>query len=729
MKSISRFRLLVSFLIAAASSVQAADVSARPKVGLVLGGGGARGAAHIGVLDVLEKLRVPVDCVAGTSMGALIAGAWVAGMSPEAMRASLATADWSDMFVDNPEYSEMSPRNKSISRYYMPGSESGVSGDGVRYQGGVVAGQKIKLFLNQLVQATQGERRIEQLPLPLSIVATDIGTGERVVFREGQLSQIMRASMSVPGLLAPVEYAGRKLVDGGLVDNLPVAEVRERCQADVVIAVDVSSPLLKVEEVGSLLSVSAQMIGILTEQNVSRSRAMLKAGDIYIKPDLEGIWASDFALHTEAAARGQVAAETLEAKLAALSLKAEAYAAWRQRLDVQQREPIRIDEVQVVGLQRVNPGAVERFLKLAPGGTLRAGDIDRDLLQIYGDGHYESVDYAVHSSEGRNILRVMPMEKSWGPDYLRFGVSLEADNRDGSSFGLRAAYHRTWINPLGGELLYHAELGSNNRLGVNYYQPFDARQDYFFEGLLGFEQERINVFQDKHRIAQYKATEGRVGAWLGRNMDFRGTARLGWLQRDRSYRRDIGVSSLPNADANFGGWQAALEFDRFDRMYFPTRGWAARLSYFDSPKLDYSRVDADVRGAFTLVDTVFNARLNYIGSPRGRLPVFDAGRLGGFLNMTAFSPNQLQGDDIRYASLRTEQIVGRLPLGLRGDMRVGLAFEAARLGRRLSETRQDDWLNSTAIYLGGQTPLGQAYLGFAYSTSGVSNVFLFIGTH
>ena len=161
---------------------------------------------------------------------------------------------------------------------------------------GVVAGQKIKLFFNQLVRADAGLRDMATLPLPVSIIATDIGTGERVVLRSGSLSQAMRASMSVPGLMAPFDREGRKLVDGGLVDNVPIREVRERCQAEVVIAVNVGSPLLKPEEIGGLLSVSAQMVAILTEQNVSQSLATLTPNDIYIKPDLAGITAADFPL-------------------------------------------------------------------------------------------------------------------------------------------------------------------------------------------------------------------------------------------------------------------------------------------------------------------------------------------------------------------------------------------------------------------------------------------------
>ena len=302
--------LVLAGLVFAASLSCAAEAT-RPRIGLVLGGGGARGAAHIGVLEVLEQLRVPVDCVAGTSMGGLVSGAFAAGLSPAEMRSALAKADWDDMFQDYPAYSEINYRNKVLAKKFIPASETGVTSKGLSYQGGVVAGEKIKLFFNRLVHSDQGERKIELLPLPLSIIATDIGNGDKVVFRDGSLTRAMRASMSVPGLLAPVDYNGHKLVDGGLVDNVPIDEVRSRCQADIVIAVNVGSPLMKAEDVGSLLSVTVQMVNILTEQNVRQSLATLKPTDIYIKPDLEGITAGDFKKSSETADRGTSVGERI----------------------------------------------------------------------------------------------------------------------------------------------------------------------------------------------------------------------------------------------------------------------------------------------------------------------------------------------------------------------------------------------------------------------------------
>ena len=357
--------LVVAATLAQAQSFSPAQAASavpapRPRVGLVLGGGGARGAAHIGVREVLERLHVPVDCIAGSSMGALVTGAYAAGLTPAEMREALGKADWNDMFQDNPEFFDMSIRNKRLSQYFLPGTELGVTEKGLAYAPGAVSGQKIKAFFNQLVHADRGEISIENLRLPVSLIATDIGTGNRIVMREGSLTQAMRASMSVPGLMAPVERDGRKLVDGGLVDNVPIREARERCQADIVITVNVGSPLLRPDQIGSLLSVSSQMVNILTEQNVILSLETLKPTDIYIKPDLQGITAGEFNRSGETADRGRAAAEAVADQLTRLSVSDAQYASWWSGIGATDRPPVRVDDIEIVGLKRVNAANVDK---------------------------------------------------------------------------------------------------------------------------------------------------------------------------------------------------------------------------------------------------------------------------------------------------------------------------------------------------------------------------------
>lgn len=719
---------LVLLLLATFVAAQQ-PTAARPRIGLVLGGGGARGAAHIGVLEVLEQLRVPVDCVAGTSMGALVAGAWAAGRSPAQMREELGKADWVDMFQDTADYAELNFRNKRLSQRFLPGSETGLTDRGAVGPPGVVLGQKIKLFFNHLVRADTGEPEIERLPLPLSIIATDIGSGERVVFRDGSLTQAMRASMSVPGLMAPLEYRGRKLVDGGLVDNVPVREVRERCGAQVVIAVNVGSPPLKAEEVSGLLSITAQMVALLTEQNVSASLAGLSAQDILIKPDLGTVTAADFGRHAEAADRGHAAAQAVAARLAPLGVDAAAYADWQREVAVRERAVPLIDEVQVSGLLRADEALVRRWLGQREGTPLDTSSLTRDLGRAYGDGHYERLDYSLLRVGGRQILRVLPVEKSWGPDYLRLGVSLDSNLSQGSSYQLRAGYQRTWMNRLGGELLVVGELGSTTGASAEWYQPLTATQKFFVDLAAAYRRERVDYFRLEQRVAEYRSARSTLDVLGGVNVDLLGQLRLGWrVSRVRS-ELETGVDLFGfEPGQRSAGALLAFDADRLDRLYFPRSGWAAQATLFDAQRDDYSRLALDLRAFRQLQNFVLGARASWTTSPKGRLPLTEAGRLGGFLNLTGFASGQLIGDDVAYAHLRFERIIGRLPLGLRGDMRLGLALETGRVGQAYTLQKRNGWLKSAALYLGGETPLGAVYIGLGQGSGGSTNAYLFIGT-
>ncbi len=700
----------------------------RPKVGLVLGGGGARGAAHIGVLEVLERLRIPVDCVAGTSMGALVAGAWAAGLSPAAMRREIGQADWADMFDDNPDYTELNFRNKRLSQRFLPGSETGLLASGAVGPPGVVSGQKIKLFFNHLVRADTGERELQQLPLPVSIIATDIGTGERVVYRDGSLTLAMRASMSVPGLMAPLDYRGRKLVDGGLVDNVPIREVRERCGADVVIAVNVGSPPLPPEQVTGLLSVTAQMVALLTEQNVSASLATLKPGDIYIKPEMGDITAGSFERHADAAERGRVAAEAAAAALSVLSVTPAQYAAWRLRVAVRERDVPRIDAVEITGLDRVNPAVVLRYLEQRDGAPMDTATLNRDLLRAYGDGSYERVDYTVLSQQGKNILRVTPVEKSWGPDYLRMALQLDSNLSQGSTYRLRAGYQKTWLNTLGGELLLVAELGNVSGVGAELYQPVDAAQRWFVDAQTDYKRERNDYWLRDQRVAEYRVARTRLDLTAGMNFSLLGQLRFGWREMRSSKALDTGVDLFADVAAqSSNGWLLSLDMDQFDRLYFPRRGWSAQASYYSSDRSGYSRVSLDGRAAWPLADWVLGARASWTGSPRGQLPIYDAAKLGGFLNLTGYASGQLIGDESAYAHVRAERIIGRAPLGLRGDMRLGVALEVGKIAQPYTLQVRNGWLNSVAFYLGGETAFGPIFVGVGRASSGSVNAYLVVG--
>ncbi len=697
------------------------------RTALVLGGGGARGAAHIGVIEVLEQEHIPIDCVVGTSMGGLVAGSYAAGLSPAMMRAKLAEADWTDMFLDLADYSQLSYRQKRISRRYLTGAQVGLSERGLQIQPGVVAGEKIKLFFNQLVDEDLGERSIEELPIPLAIVATDIGNGERVVFREGSLTQAMRASMSVPGLMAPVEYQGRKLVDGGLVDNLPIQVARDLCQADRVIAVNVGSPLKAPEEIGSLLSVSAQMIGILTKQNVERSLSSLTGADIYIAPELGDIKATDFARYEAAAETGSLAARQQLTYLRKLAVSPEAYARWQAARHSPAREPVIIDEIRIAPTKRAHPDYVARHIRQQPNQLLDRAALEQDLLRTYGDGFYSNVDYRVVREAEQNALEILVREKDWGADYLTFGFTIDNEYRRGANFNFRGAYRNTWINRYGGEFFAALDVGGTPSFELNFYQPLVPSQRFFAEPLYARRRDSIGIYVSGNEIAEYTLDTSYYEFSVGKNLGVYGKSTFGWRDYHMRGRADISAFEIPDIDKEYGGLIFELNLDRRNRLYFPSHGWRADVSFFDSHEQGYKKLSVDLGGVYKLNDVVFGARAAHITALNSELPVYDAVMLGGFLNMSGYARNQLLGDDAFYTHLRAERIIGRMPLGLNGDMRLGLGFEAARLEQVYILSAEQGWLDSAVIYLGGETPLGPLYLGYGFTFSGDYNLYLQLG--
>jgi NTE family protein len=642
------------------------------------------------------------------------------------MTEKLSKVDWSDLFQDNPARADTNYRQRRLDQTYYPGLELGVTPNGLQMAHGVVGGQKIKLFFNTLVGGDRGERNIEDMALPFSVITTDIGTGQKVVLRTGELSSAMRASMSVPVLLAPLRYRGRALVDGGLVDNLPVDEVRARCNADVVIAVDVGSPLTKAAAVNSIGAVTGQMIGILTEQNAIASRASLKPTDVYIKPGLTDFTAVDFPKFREGIEWGRKAALAAAPQLQRYSVSEQEYRAWSAKIRTPPGPLPRIDEIQLTGLTHVNPAVIYKYLRIRPGMQLDTTGLERDIARMYGEGDFQSIDYVVEGTPEHRILRLVITEKTWGVDYLLLGVELAASAKE-NSFALRGALHRKWLNEYGAEWLSGVQLGERSSIFTDFYQPLDPRQTFFVEPTVSWARDKVNAYQNDQRLAEYRI-KTRSGIFnVGANASVYGQVRLGWLVRHLEASVETGLPTLPTGESTLKGWQLLGDFDQFDRTFFPTRGWSASGRYFKENDLDYSRLQLELRAAYPWRDYVVNGRIFYLSSPEGKLPLGDTGALGGFLNLSGFVRNQILAGDIRFGSIRAEKVIGHMPLGISGDMRVGLSLEAGRARDRFSETQLGGWQQAGALYLGGETPLGPVYVAYGYAKGGHNTYYLFLG--
>jgi NTE family protein len=455
-------------MAALAASPEAAPAAAaaakRPKICLVLSGGGARGAAHVGVIKVLEEYRVPIDCVAGTSMGALVGGAFASGMTIAGMEKITDNITIEKLFKEKPPRQELSMRRKADDFRNYIGPEIGTGEGAALVTKGLVTGVQLETVLRQL-SPVQGFVRFDDLPIQFRAVATDLVTGKAVVFSEGDLASVMRASMSVPGAVAPAEYAGMTLVDGMLTSNLPVDAARAM-GADIVIAVNVGTPLLKRDQLNSIFGVAGQMLSILTEQNVQASLASLKSTDILISPDLGDYSTGDFDNLAKITPLGEAAARKMAERLAQLSMPPAEYAALRQRQQVETAPDLKpVDEIRFSGLARVNPESAKAMLQTTAGAPLVQSQIDADMRRLYGTGDFEHVSYRILEEPGKRVLVVDAVEKAWGPNYLRAGIGLSSDFSGSAQFNVLASHRMTWLNSLGAELRTDVQLGSTTRCG------------------------------------------------------------------------------------------------------------------------------------------------------------------------------------------------------------------------------------------------------------------------
>ncbi len=352
--------------------------SGRLRVGLVLGGGGARGIAHIGVLKMLEELRIPVDCVAGTSMGSIIGGLYASGMTPEQMSEAVQRIDWPKAFTDGPPRADLPFRTKQEQRVLLTNSGVGIKDGSVQLPRSLLQGQNLSLLLEELALPVAEIRDFDRLRIPYRAVATDLATGNPVVLSSGNLATAMRASMSIPSALAPVELDGKMLVDGGVADNLPVDVARALCKPDIIIAVDVGAPLAPASELTSVLSITAQLTTILTVRNTEQQLKTLGSKDFRITPNLGDLSSIDFNRSAEAIQIGYAAAQDQRSALSRLSTSPDDYRAYlAARPDRPSTDHPVIDFIRINNNTRLADAVIEKQVHLQPGEQLDPEQLNR----------------------------------------------------------------------------------------------------------------------------------------------------------------------------------------------------------------------------------------------------------------------------------------------------------------------------------------------------------------
>lgn len=704
----------------------------RPRVALVLSGGGARGGAHLGVLKALEELRVPIDMIVGTSAGAIVGAAYASGMPLADIEREMQELSTASLFHDVARRDLSVARKTDDSGGYV-GPEIGIGQGGLSLPKGAVSGVALEAVLRRLT-VRQSTENFDHLPVPFRAIATDVSDGQMVVLASGNLAQAIRASMAIPAVISPVQIDGRLLVDGGIARNLPV-DVARAMGADVVIAVNIGTPLLRRDEIRSVLSMSDQMTRLLTNTNVRVSLAELSTDDVLIAPDLSAIPSANFDLLREAEVQGYAAGVAAAASLQRYAVDADAYAlATRHRYGTPPLEGVLIKEVHIAGTARVPAEALRDMLDTQPGELFDAERAERDMRRLYGRGDFEHVSYAVTPlPDGSHALTATVTEKSWGPQYVRVGLGVSTDFEGDSFFSLRASHRWTWLNALGAEWRNELEIGHTDRLSTEWRQPLTPAQRLFASTYLAGERTPLDVYAEGVRLVRYRREAITSGVDVGVPVAEWGEARLGLTRGHVRLLADTSIlpPSVLYPRANMAGWRMRLSADTLDNLYFPREGVKAELDVYASRtnlgadtnynKLAFSARSAVAAGPHSMLGTVEVQRR--VGARP--LPDHELMPFGGFLKLSGYRTGELLGDSLHFGSLVYNYRLSTP--GLLDGAYVGLSAELGRMSNTANVQDGEQTVRSNALYLAVDTPLGPLYFGAGRTSRNKRALYLLIG--
>ena len=731
--------LLVFLLITSGPPLTAQDLPTensgqRPRIGLVLGGGGARGAAHIGVLRELERLRVPIDAIAGTSMGAVVGSLYASGKTPDELEELVLSINWADAFVDSTPRQDLSFRRKQDDAAFPVKFEMGLQDGEAQLPKGLIQGQKLQLILREQLLHVSGVDDFDQLPIPFRAVASNIETGEPYVMSGGDLALAARASMSAPGLFSPVVVDGNTLVDGGLVGNVPVSVIKEM-DVDIVIAVDVEFPLYPPEQLQSALEITEQMLTILIRKETRRQLEALEDDDILIRPDLGEYGSTNFTDIADTLGPGAEAAIAKTTDLQALALTDARFAAHKAARVSRTLESEVIEFVRVIDSGPLSEKVLQAKLRSEHGDQSDADKLADDAGRLYGLNAFENVGYQLVNDGAQTGVEFTTRAKSWGPNFLKFGLSIEDDFEGSTAFNVSTRLTMTGLNALGAEWRNDLQVGTEPRIESEFYQPLSFDSRYFVAPRLKLEQTNINTFAADSSIARYRVSDAQFGFDLGRELGRWGEFRIGAFRGGGEARVKVGDPSLPNFDFEEGGVFARFSVDTLDDAQIPNEGSRANIEWLLSrPGLGAdSRFDTVV----ATIDKVWSWGANssntlqfgieYATTFESDNRVQDFFPLGGFLRLSGLERGEISGPHAGLTRLMYYRQLGGRSGFFDMPLYIGGSLEAGNVWQNRSEITVKSLIINGSLFAGVDTYVGLLFLGAGFSEAGESSFYLFLG--
>ena len=731
---------LVLCSVVSAEIVQQADSSmlTRPKVALVLSGGGARGFSHVGVIRELERLGVKIDIVAGTSMGAMVGGGYASGYSVEQMQDIILGVDWKEMFALRPDRDEINWRRRQDDFKGLGTQEIGLSKKGVLFPDSVVPAQHLEIFLRSITRHVSSVTDLSKLSIPFAAIATDLDTGEAVVMQKDvTLADAMRSSMSVPGAFSPFPYKNHVLVDGGLAQNLPIEQAKAM-GADIIIAVNAGTPLGKSKDIHSVAGVMGQMIGILTERNVDHSKSLLTEKDILITTDLTGFNAGDFQKAEAIIEAGEKSAQKYEPQLKRLAVSRKMFEQWNlaRQSAVQPPQARQVASVQVQGLEVVNPKSVIKSADLDLTKPITEDQIAQASAKIWATDDFTLVPYTFElGPNGTQTLVWRPQEKPWGYNTIRVGGKISTDFNQEHTFDFLVAHTMGWLNSWGGEWRNEAQIGKDSYFSTSFYQPLGAASPLFLMPEIRYESQRYDWYNgSSHALAtlKNKTLEGSLslGLELGKASVLK--AGVGYV----SAQSKVSVGEIPgynSMDDEASFVEISWQYDTLDNVNFPTKGF-----YLDVRARRYDQMEnsADPEVSDYYLETIFpwdwgDGWVSVLSGKAGSSTIPGRYPLGGLFNMSGAYYGRYSGSDM---------VLGRLQLSKRlrhtdvfgFPIYVGAGFEIGRVQEDVLPTYLSDkdlgvWKKAVSAYVAADSIFGPLYLAFGQTSDNDSAVYFFWG--
>ncbi|MGH8400949.1 MAG: patatin-like phospholipase family protein [Gammaproteobacteria bacterium] len=703
-----------------------------PHICLVLSGGGARGAAEVGVLEALEQLHIPVDCIAGTSIGAIIGGLYAAGMSAQQLDQALQTPDLQASMANQLQRNLLDYQEKQDQLQYIVQAEFGYADGHAYFPQGIVAGNDPSRILNVLTLLTDPDEDFGKLPIPFKAVASDIDTGQMVVLDHGNLSEALRASMSIPGVYPPVQFQGHSLVDGGLVRNLPI-DVARGMGAQIIIAVNVGTPLTPLGDEQDVVNVSLQVVKILGQQNVDVSTVSMRPGDVLINPDLGDITSTDFNRMGDAISIGRQAGLRALQPLTSLQLSPQAYAEYKTTHEYVPPAIQRVDFIEVSGNQNISTTLILNHMVSKPGDAWNVKSIDHDLKNLYHLGFFSRVQISVKQEGDRTGLSVNVVEKPWEPNYFHFGIRIADDLEGSSQYDLLFGWTRAELDGLGGEWRNELEIGKTRRIYSELYQPVTYSGSIFIAPQAEYSNDSFDLFSGEDRIAEYSSQMTRGGFDVGSEFGNSAELRVGLSYGHVVTQPRIGDNTLPIYRDTVSGSRLRFGLDTLEGdTGFPTSGSYVKVTGFFArdglgSQLDYDKVDVAGLHAFGNGEDTLILSAEAGSSFNSDIPVYDQFTLGGFLSLSGLRQQQLRGDKLLSARAIYLDRIAILPSVLGNGLYFGASLEAGNIWDNTEKLTPTQLKYGAALFLGADTALGPLYLGAGFSQDGNQSLYLYLG--